>query len=203
MPTPYQRALRPQQYIVPAQSSSSVEAPAAIRPTAAIIVQPTASISYSAPTGVAQEASSSSEIVPARVSPSVSPLAKLSPLERLRELARTEPVNFASTLVGIPGSAYLLIRSLVAIFPEIAVFFSWNAEAQTPTPPPTGIAAIFAASSHDSFDWFVALLMAITLVAGLCATLFATNAKKIDFGKDMTKLIVGFIVGFLSGGKVR
>lgn len=122
-------------------------------------------------------------------------LSSLSPLKRMAYFAKNDPVTFGSSIVGVPASMYLIAR---AIWESglYAKLLSFAAVAQTQN------AQVIAGSSRDTFDWYVGGLMGLVLLGSVCATLFASNESKISFGKDTTKTIVGFIIGFLSGGKV-
>lgn len=123
-------------------------------------------------------------------------LAELSALERLRFFARRDPFEFASLVAAIPGSLYLLGKAAFYFWPEFANALSLAALAQdsTPTPAPMLI------TGRDAFDWYIAALMGFVLLCAVLGTLFANNENKIKFGADMTKTIVGFAIGFLSGG---
>lgn len=125
-------------------------------------------------------------------------LSTLSPKGRLKYLARHQPFEFVATVVSLPGAIYLIMRALFQLFPAISAFFSWQAMAQT-----EAAHSFIAGSGRDAFDWYVGGLMGLCLLAAVAATLFAQNEAKISFGKDMTKMIVGFTIGFLSGGKVK
>ena len=65
------------------------------------------------------------------------------------------------------------------------------------------VATAIAGSSRDLFDWYVGGLMGIGLLCSLGMTMWAQTESKITFGADTTKMILGFVVGFLSGGKTR
>ncbi|MEQ1942260.1 hypothetical protein ABMA32_07535 [Mesorhizobium sp. VNQ89] len=49
-------------------------------------------------------------------------------------------------------------------------------------------------------DWYVALLMGAALLGSMFLVAFAKSDTKIGFGMDAGKMIIGFLVGFLSGG---
>lgn len=136
------------------------------------------------------------QVAPIKAVPSL--LSQMSAKQRLRFLAKNQPFEFVSTVISLPGAIYLMARALFHLFPGLAAFFTWEAMAQT-----NGSAGFIANSGRDAFDWYVGGLMGACLLAAVCATLFAQNEDKISFGKDTTKTIIGFVIGFLSGGKAK
>jgi len=88
----------------------------------------------------------------------------------------------------------------LALAPAIAAFLSWEALAQGEAGPAASTQFI-TGSSRDAMDWYVALLMGAALVASMLMAAFAKAESKVAFGMDAGKMIVGFLIGFLSGGK--
>jgi hypothetical protein len=119
-------------------------------------------------------------------------LAQLGPLERWLYLARYSQGEFIIYLIALFGGVYLLV--MAGIHLGVNIFSSASAQ---------NMPGVFTGSSRDAFDWYVAALMGIALLCSLGMIMLAQKESKISFGKDTTKMILGFVVGFLSGGKTR
>lgn len=126
-------------------------------------------------------------------------LSRLSPGRRLRYLAKNNQSEFLILLVGFVGGSYMILASLLNIFPSLGNLWSSVAIAA----PASGVGGTMMGSARDSFDWYIGLLMGVTLISTLGMTMFATTESKITFGKDTSKMIIGFVVGFLSGGRSK
>jgi hypothetical protein len=124
---------------------------------------------------------------------------ELSPFKRLIRLAKSEPVEFAAALVGLPGAIYVVAKALTLVFPFVLPALSMSAWAQGSAGGAPAAASAFQ-TSRDAFDWYVAGLMGLVLLISIGATFWSKMESKIQFGKDMTKMIVGFIIGFLGAG---
>jgi hypothetical protein len=121
-------------------------------------------------------------------------LASLAPRERMRFLARRNPGELALLILSLIAGIYIVVRSLKELGVMKLIITSAHAEQNSFN----GII-----SSHDLFDWYVALLMGVALLFSLSLIGFSQSATKISFGKDTSKIILGFIIGFLSGTKIH
>jgi hypothetical protein len=119
-------------------------------------------------------------------------LARLMPLDRWKYLAKHNRGELIIWLIALFVGAYMVISA--AIHLGISIFSS--AVAQTLT-------GALTSSSHDAFDWYVGFLMGICLLVSLGMAAFSQTESKISFGKDSSRTIIGFVVGFLSGTKAR
>ena len=126
-------------------------------------------------------------------------LLRVTGLRRLKLLLKVDPISAGSLVAGIIGCAYLIARIFMFTWPIIyslllSVAYAQNSAAQGSTAVPVG---------RDSFDWLIASLMGLVLLVAVAAALFCKEQKKVTFGMDTTKTIVGFLIGFLSGGRGR
>ena len=121
-------------------------------------------------------------------------LASLAPGKRMGFLARKNPGELALLFLSFIAGIYIVIRALIELGVVNLIIASAHAEQSS---------FYGITSSHDPFDWFVGLLLGIALLFSLSLIGFSTTASKITFGKDTSKIILGFIVGFLSGTKIH
>jgi hypothetical protein len=121
-------------------------------------------------------------------------LSRMAPLERWKYLARKDVPEFIVSIIGVVGGIYMIVRAIGNLWPHIYSLFGLDAFAQS---MPTS--SVVPGSTRDSFDWYVALLMGITLIGSQALVVFASTESKVSHGKDMVKLIIGFTIGFLSG----
>jgi len=119
-------------------------------------------------------------------------LSKLPPLDRFRYLAKHNLSGFVILILALFGGIYM-VASALAHF-DINIFSSAFAQSS---------ANAIAGQPRDMFEWYVAGMMGICLLVSLGMVVFSQTETKIAFGKDTTKMILGFVVGFLSGGKTR
>lgn len=117
--------------------------------------------------------------------------AQLGPLERWRYLARYHLGEFIIYLLALIGGTYMLVRAAIHLGPNI---FS-SAFAQN--------GLISCPASTGALTWYVAGLMGLGLLCSLGIIMFAQKPSKISLGGDATKMILGFVLGFLSGEKTR
>jgi hypothetical protein len=123
-------------------------------------------------------------------------LASLAPRERMRFLARRNPGELALLILSFIAGIYIVIRSLIGLGINLVNLVIASAHAEQNS-------FYGITSFHDPFDWYVGLLMGIALLFSLSLIGFSKTASKISFGKDISKIILGFIVGFLSGTKIH
>lgn len=121
--------------------------------------------------------------------------ARMSVREKLRFNAKYRRSNLAISCVGIVAAGYVATRSVIELYQPLAHLFSIAAIAQDSAP------AEVIYTSRDAFDWFVGLMMALVLVTSIAASYLAKTETKIQHAQDMTKVVVGFAVGFLGGGR--
>lgn len=126
-------------------------------------------------------------------------LASLPPIDRWKYLARHNKAELIVSIISLFGGIYMLVAAGIHLEPVLGKWFSFAAFAQSNAPATNGY------SSRELFEWYVGLLMGVSLLLSWCLTMFATAEGKVSFGKDTTRTIIGFVVGFLSGagGKVR
>ncbi len=122
--------------------------------------------------------------------------ASLGPLARIRYLAKNNRSELVFSTLSFVGGIYMIWTSIYHLSPALLNLLSWAAQAQ-------GISASVLASTRDSFDWYIGGLMGIALLTSLGITMCAQKESKISFGKDTSKMILGFVVGFLSGTRPR
>lgn len=122
------------------------------------------------------------------------PIASLSPRQRLSYLRRKSPFDLAATVLSLPAAIYMVYRAATTLWPELGLSFSIAAMAQD-----NGVSTMFK-TARDAFDWLLALVLGVILLASFAATLIANSEQKVTFCQDITKLILGFVIGFLSGG---
>jgi hypothetical protein len=127
-------------------------------------------------------------------------LASLPPRERISFLARRQPGELVLFGLSLVGGLYIVGRSLSEFGISLASLVT-TAAAQTGDASHSAGMGFW--SSRDAFDWYVALLMGIVLLSSLGMVAFAQTASKITFARESTRLIIGFIIGFLSGGRGR
>lgn len=123
-------------------------------------------------------------------------LASLSPIARLRYLARNNKAELVVSILALFGGVYIFIAALSHFGSVFDKWFSLSASAQAGSPTAKETAVY---SSTEMLQWYVALLMGVSLLCAWGMTMFATTESKITFGKDTVKMIIGFVVGFLSG----
>ena len=125
------------------------------------------------------------------------PFSKLQPRARFIDLARKDTFSFTASICGFFLGIYLVFRSFEEVvgLPSLS---AWADDAKNAT----SRVQFVNGSSRDAFDWYIGGLMGAILLISVIATYIAQNEKKIEFGKDTTKTIVGFAIGFLSGGKI-
>jgi hypothetical protein len=117
--------------------------------------------------------------------------AQLGPLERWRYLARHHLGEFIVYLLALIGGTYMLVRAAIHLGPNIfPSAFAQNGLISCP-------------ASVDALTWYVAGLMGLCLLCSLGIIMFAQKPSKISLGGDATKMILGFVLGFLSGEKTR
>lgn len=124
--------------------------------------------------------------------------AALPPGKRLAYLANHNKGDFIMSLLALFGGTYMLYASFQNLQPIFEKWFSFSAFAQA-----GGAGQGPFVSSRDSFDWYVGLLMGISLLCSWGITMFATKESKITYAKDTNRTIIGFVVGFLSGGRTH
>jgi hypothetical protein len=115
-------------------------------------------------------------------------LAKLGPLERWRYLAKHNRSEFIFWLLALLVGAIMFIVAGVHL--GLSIFSSALAQ---------NVPGAIEGSSHDLFDWAIAGLMSACLLWCLGIVTWAQAPSKISFGKDTSKTIIGFVIGFLSG----
>jgi len=119
-------------------------------------------------------------------------LARLSPLDRWKYLARNNKAEFVIWIMALLGGIYVVMSAAI----HLGIDVLSRAHAQSAS-------SSSIMSSHDAFDWYVGGLMGVVLLCSLGIVMVAQTESKISFGKDTTKMIIGFVVGFLSGVKPR
>lgn len=120
-----------------------------------------------------------------------SSIARLSPKERLSYFAKHERGELVIVVLSLISGIYMLVVSVFQLY--MSVFASAYAQDY--------VANKF--SSHDAFEWYIGILMGVVLLCSVGMTMWAQKESKITFGKDTTKMILGFVIGFLSGGRPR
>ena len=133
-------------------------------------------------------------------------LSGLSPVGRIRFMAKRNPFELTVWGLAAIGGVFLTLRGVLALAP-MALFEALSITAQAQVQgeatavPQTTISALLA--DRSPFEWYVGILMGICLLSSLIATLCCKTESKIAWGKDTNKMIVGFVIGYLSGGKAR
>jgi hypothetical protein len=122
-------------------------------------------------------------------------LATLSPLDRWKYLARHNKPELIVSVLAVFGGIYMVGTALVHFEFLFERWFSIAASAQASSSvKPENIH-----SANEMFQWYVGGLMGVSLLCSWGMTMMATAESKIAFGKDTIKMILGFVVGFLSG----
>ncbi|MCA1399366.1 hypothetical protein [Bradyrhizobium sp. BRP56] len=130
--------------------------------------------------------------VPVAVEDEDDVLATLPPLDRWKYLAKNNKPELIVSMLALFGGIYMLIAGSIHL--GIDQWFATAAQAQERSSQTTSL------TSRELFEWYVGVLMGISLLCSWGLTMFATNGTKVTFGKDTTRTIIGFVVGFLSGG---
>jgi hypothetical protein len=111
-------------------------------------------------------------------------------------MAKSHPGELTLLGLSFVASVYIVVRSLSELGVDLASIISVaTAAADAPQGALWGLT-----TSRDAFDWYVGLLMGFFTLCSLAMIMFAQKESKISFGKDSSKMILGFIAGFLSGG---
>jgi hypothetical protein len=122
-------------------------------------------------------------------------LAALPPLGRWKYLARNNKPELIVSILAMFGGIYMVVAALSHFGSVFEQWFTLAASAQvSSTTKSDG-----GYSSGELFQWYVGGLMGISLLCSWAMTMMATTDTKIAFGKDTIKMILGFVVGFLSG----
>lgn len=117
--------------------------------------------------------------------------SEMTPSERVAHLWKSNPGELAFLAIGFAGSVYIMLRAFAVFVPGFS-FISDALAQENGTVLPSFV------TSRDAFDWMVGGVMSVAFIISLVLTFFASSDKKIDLGSGMSKLLAGFLAGFLT-----
>jgi hypothetical protein len=111
-------------------------------------------------------------------------LASLSPIARLRYLAGNNKAELVVSILALFGGVYIFIAALSHFGSVFDKWFSLSASAQAGSPTAKETAVY---SSTEMLQWYVALLMGVSLLCAWGMTMFARQNQRSLLGKTLSK----------------